>query len=144
MLMIRVTVFFLSALIWPVLGVQAMDRFDALSQIESRNNDLAIGRYQEVSRYQILPAFWKQALAGNPQLAKYKPTDPAAAKTVVEWIMSARSKNFEARYHRAPTDFEYYILWHRPGCLVGRPALRRISSAEADRAQRFANLCQSS
>jgi hypothetical protein len=121
----------------------AMDRFDALSQIETRNNDEAVGRQQEVSRYQILPAFWAQAMAGNkPARGLVKPTDPAAAKVVVNWIMQGRCRAFESRYHRAPNDFEYYVLWHRPACLIGRPVLRHITTAEVDRARRFASLCQ--
>jgi hypothetical protein len=130
----------LSALVLPVFCVSAMDRFDALSQIESHNNDHAIGKQQEVSRYQILPAFWAQAKSWNGRIS---PTDPAAAKGVVDWIMQARCRTFEARYHRAPTDFEYYILWHRPACLVGRPVLRHITSTERDRGRRFESLCQS-
>lgn len=114
-----------------------MDRLDALSQIESRNNDRAIGPQREVSRYQILPAFWEKANV------VWRPTDPAVASIVVKWIMQARCAQFQARYHRDPTDFEYYILWHRPAALIGRPALRRLSSLETDRARRFAHLCAS-
>lgn len=132
----------LSALVLSVLHAPAMDRFNALSQIESRNNDLAIGRQREVSRYQILPAFWAQAIAVNPT-NHLRPTDPAAAKAVVDWIMQPRCRAFAARYKRPPTDFEYYILWHRPACFVGRDVPRRITSVESARAIRFASLCES-
>jgi hypothetical protein len=121
-----------------------MDRLDALSQIETRDNDRAIGRCREVSRFQILPAFWEQAMAWKDQAAGYlRPTDPEAAKTVVGWIMEARCRTFAERYHRAPDDFEYYILWHRPACFIGRAIPRRLTAAETDRARRFASLCQS-
>jgi len=50
----------LSAFLLPVLGASGMDRLDALSEIESHNNDHAIGKQLEVSRYQILPAFWEE------------------------------------------------------------------------------------
>ena len=130
----------LSALVLPAVCVSAMDRIDALSLIESRNNDHAIGPQQEVSRYQILPVFWAQTLGRDTEA---KPTDPAAAKAVVDRIMQKRCRAFEARYHRAPTDFEYYILWHRPACLIGRPVLRQLTSAELDRGRRFVSLCQS-
>src|SRR6266567_952502 len=36
----------------------AMDRWSALSQIESGDNDKAVGRLGEISRYQILPDVW--------------------------------------------------------------------------------------
>jgi hypothetical protein len=124
------------AVLVPALCSSGMGRLDALSQIESHNNDHAIGRQREVSRYQILPAFWEQAKV------VWRPTDAATARIVVNWIMRARCRSFEARYHRVPDDFEYYILWHRPACLIGRPALRHITSAEIDRGRRFANLCQ--
>lgn len=129
----------LAAVLLPAAGAPAMDRLDALSQIESGNNDHAIGRQQEVSRYQILPVFWIQAEASDKPAS---PTDPAAAKAVVCRIMAARSRAFEARYHRQPTDFEYYVLWHRPACLVGRSPLRPLAPAEMERARRFASLCQ--
>lgn len=133
----------LLALAWPACG-SAMDRFDALSQLESRNNDHAVGKHREVSRFQILPEFWSQATAGNKEAAQvFRPTDPAAARAVVNWIMQGRCRAFEARYHRAPTDFEYYILWHRPACLIGRTVPRHLTLAETDRGRRFASLCQS-
>ncbi|MGA2244718.1 MAG: hypothetical protein ABSH48_06960 [Verrucomicrobiota bacterium] len=131
----------LTALMLPSGCLSAMERIDALSQIESRNNDQAIGRQQEVSRYQILPVFWGQATGWNKQVS---PTDRSAAKSVVDWIMGPRCQQFQTRYHREPTDFEYYILWHRPACLVGRPIPRHLTSAEEDRGRRFASLCQSS
>jgi len=114
-----------------------MDRLDALSQIESRNNDRAIGPQQEVSRYQILPAFWEQANV------VWRPADPVVARNVVSWIMQARCRAFEARYHHAPDDFQYYILWHRPACYIGRSKPRLLTSHEIDRGRRFTTLCQS-
>lgn len=132
-----------SALVLPGFCVSAMDRFDALSLIESRNNDHAIGRQREVSRYQILPAFWAQAAAWNAQINRVSPADPAAAKVVADSIMQGRCRAFEARYRRPPTDFEYYILWHRPACFVGRTPRRPLTSAEVDRGRRFERLCQS-
>jgi hypothetical protein len=127
----------LTAFVMPALCASAMGRLDALSQIETGNNDYAIGTRQEVSRYQILPEFWQEANVA------WHPTDPASAKIVVKWIMQGRCQSFESRYHRSPTDFEYYILWHRPASLVGRSVSRPLTLGEIDRARRFANLCQS-
>jgi hypothetical protein len=125
-----------SAIVLMGLDASGMERLDALSLIESQNNDHAIGRQREVSRYQILPTFWEQANV------IWRPTDAATARIVVNWIMQTRCSTFQARYHRAPDDFEYYILWHRPACLIGRPIPRHITSAESDRGRRFANLCR--
>lgn len=136
--------FILSGLVPSILSTQAMDRFDALSQIESHNNDRAVGPQREVSRYQILPEFWAGAREGNDRTdAPLRPTDPAAAKIVVNGIMQSRCDAFETRYHRVPDDFEFYILWHRPACYIGRAVPRPITVAEADRGRRFASLCQS-
>ena len=131
------TLFVFAVLILPIFCSPGMDRLDALSQLESHDNDHAIGRQREVSRYQILPVVWEHANVD------WRPADPATARTVVSAIMDARCREFEARYHRAPDDFEYYILWHRPACLVGRPIPRPLTLAEKDRGRRFVNLCQS-
>jgi len=76
----------LMTVLLPAICVSAMDRMDALSQIESRNNDLAIGAQKEVSRFQILPAFWLQARVA------WRPTDPGVARIVVTRIMQARCR----------------------------------------------------
>ena len=56
--------------------------------------------------------------------------------------MQTRCSAFETRYHHAPDDFEFYILWHRPACYIGRAVPRPITAIEADRGRRFASLCQ--
>lgn len=133
----------LLALVLPAFPVPAMDRFDALSQIESHDNDHAVGPQREVSRYQILPEFWTQTGTGNKRANVTPwPTDPGTAKNVANSIMQARCGAFEARYHHAPDDFEFYILWHRPACYIGRAVPRPITAIEADRGRRFARLCQ--
>jgi len=140
---VKTTLSILLMLVLSALCAPAMGRLDALSEIESRNNDLAIGSQHEVSRYQILPVFWTQAWGQNKPRGTYRnPTNPAAARMVVNWIMQPRCRAFEARYRRAPDDFEFYILWHRPACYIGLLVPRRISAAEADRGRRFAFLCQ--
>ncbi len=133
----------LLVLAWSAFPLPAMDRFDALSQIESHDNDRAIGLQREVSRYQMLPEFWARTRAGNSRTSVIaRPTDPATAKNVARWIMQTRCSAFETRYHHAPDDFEFYILWHRPACYIGRAVPRPITAIEADRGRRFASLCQ--
>ena len=55
----------LSLMVLSTFCASGMDRLDALSQIESRDNDRAVGSHHEVSRYQILPAFWPRAWASS-------------------------------------------------------------------------------
>src|SRR5208283_3825878 len=105
----------------------AMDRWEALSMIESGNNDRAIGAVGEVSRYQIRPEFWP---GGNPQ-------NPQVALTVAQQTMQSRLNRFVRRHNRQPTDFEFYVLWNAPW-QTGRP-----SAVVRERAQRFVNLVQS-
>src|SRR5271156_4592117 len=79
-----------------------MDRWDALSMIESGYNDHAIGQRGEVSRFQILPTLWP---GGNPQ-------NEQEALSAARAIMDVRLARFEHLYHRPATDFEFYILWN--------------------------------
>jgi len=105
-------------------GALAMDRWAALSMIESGDNDRAIGPGGEVSRFQIRPNLWP---GGNPQNAQ---ESLAAAKA----IMKLRLEDFEKTHKRPATDFEFYVLWNAPW-EVDHP-----SKAVTERARRFSNL----
>jgi len=105
----------------------AMDRWEALSMIESGNNDHAIGSVGEVSRYQIRPELWP---GGNPQ-------NPQQALSAAQRTMQPRVKRFERIHKRQPTDFEFYVLWNAPWVVDHPTAVVR------ERAQRFVNLVQS-
>jgi hypothetical protein len=104
----------------------ALDRWAALSMLESGDNDRAIGPAGEVSRFQIRRELWP---GGNPASAQ-------AALTVAEEIMLPRLERFQQAHNRAPTDFEFYVLWNAPW------ELEHPSSAVSDRAMRFANLVE--
>lgn len=108
-----------------------MDRMAALSMLESGNNDAAIGRAGEVSRFQIKPVLW--AKYGSPYSIAYR-TDPQVARWAAEAIMTARCQDFKRRFHRSPTDFEYYVLWNAP------TQIRKPSRVVSARANRFCNL----
>ncbi|HVU28709.1 MAG TPA: hypothetical protein VHG71_13390 [Verrucomicrobiae bacterium] len=101
-----------------------MDRWTALSMIESGDNDYAVGAAGEVSRYQIKPEFWP---GGDP-------SDASAALATARQIMHVRVKTFERIHGRAPNDYEFYILWNAPG-QVDRPR-----AVVGERAHRFENL----
>ena len=98
-----------------------MDRLSALSMLETGNNDRALGRKGEVSRFQILPAEWHRYGTGDPR-------NPVAAATAVQRIMAARCR-------ASVTNFDFYVLWNAPA-QAGHP-----SPVVRERAQRFANLC---
>lgn len=109
-----------------ISSARAMDRWAALSMIESGNDDSAIGSLGEVSRYQIRPYLWP---GGNPHNA-------GAALDVAQKIMKPRIARFHQTHNRAPSDFEFYVLWNAPQ-EVNHPC-----RAVAKRAERFANLVQ--
>jgi len=106
-----------------------MDRWSALSQIESGNNDRAIGRAGEISRYQIKPKVWERFAPLQADWEK-----PEESLAVVKEAMQARCKNFERSFHRPPTDFEFYVLWNAPA------QIRHPTKPVSARAKRFCNL----
>ena len=122
---------FLAILAFASLGLAkpafAMDRWEALSMIESGNDDHAVGAVGEISRYQIRPELWP---GGNPQ-------NPQVALTVAQRTMQSRVNHFVRRHNRQPTDLEFYILWNAPW-QADHP-----SATVRERAQRFVNLVQS-
>jgi hypothetical protein len=102
----------------------AMDRWTALAMLESGDDDRAVGRVGEISRYQIRPELWP---GGNP-------LDTRIALANARRIMSVRVAAFEQSHGRAPDDFEFYVLWNAPA-QINHP--HRIV---AERARRFVNL----
>ncbi|MBU6402505.1 MAG: hypothetical protein KGS61_19465 [Verrucomicrobia bacterium] len=112
------------------LRVEAMDRWSALSMLESGNCDGARGRAGELSRFQIKPAEWRR----YADRAAPPPTDARTALTVAQKIMAKRCARFERAHGRVPTDFEFYILWNAPA-KVDRPPRAVVA-----RARRFCNL----
>lgn len=121
------------ALLLSVVGLcltsSALDRWAALSQIESGDNDKAIGKMGEISRYQILPDVWA---AFAPDNANWE--NPKHALAVAKDAMKKRCTDFEKTHHRVPTDFEFYVLWNAPA------QIERPGSVVTERAKRFCNL----
>jgi len=104
----------------------AMDRWAALSMIESGDEDYAVGLGGEISRFQIRPELWP---GGNAQ-------DASVALAAAQEIMRPRLDEFQRSHKRVATDFEFYILWNAPW-QADHP-----SKTVIERARRFANLVQ--
>jgi hypothetical protein len=118
-----------AVIVWAAVSTAfGMDRWSALSMLESGNNDYAVGQRGEVSRYQILPKLWPGGNPANEQEAL------AAAKE----IMQVRLNHFEKIHGHPASDFEFYVLWNAPW-QADHP-----SKAVAERAERFANLVKRS
>lgn len=115
-----------SALVWLCFtaNLQAMDRWSALSMLESGDNDKAVGPGGEISRFQIQRVLWP---GGDPQ-------DAQVALVAAQELMRSRLEEFEKSYKRPATDFEFYILWNAPR-KIQHPTTRVM-----ERARRFANL----
>lgn len=87
-----------------VVNLNAMSYWQALSQLESGDNDKAIGQHFEVSRYQILREYWPPGLDWeNPQVALYVARDI---------IMKERVDRFVLHNNHQPTAREWVRLWH--------------------------------
>lgn len=114
------------------LASMGMDRLSALSMLETGNNDRMVGGAGEISRYQILKSEWRSVTKST------RWTDPQVAKAVTLRLIDRRVKQFRAKYHRDPSDFEFYVLWNAPAHVLVRG---KVSKVVAERAQRYANLC---
>lgn len=108
----------------------AMDRYEALAQIETGLNDAP--RCADVSRYGISPAVWRQYTALPLSAAQNSIT----ALHVAQAVAADRDAAFAAAHHRRETPFEFYLLWHCPA------RLNHPNAADRDAATRFANLMQ--
>lgn len=125
---------YICAICAAAISASAMDRLAALSQIETGDNDRAIGRVGERSRWQVRPEILQ---AHRISLAQAR--NPAVVKPLVRSLLADRSRQFAARYRRPPTDFEFYVLWNAPAQVLEDG--HRITAAVTERARRFSNLC---
>ena len=107
----------------------AMERWAALSQIESGDNDSVVGTAGEVSRYQIKREVWQRFAHGK---ANWK--NPTDSLSVAQGVMNQRCAKFERLHHRRPNDFEFYVLWNAPA------QIERPGRAVRNRACRFCQL----
>lgn len=108
---------------------------EALGMIESGNNDRAVGRAGEISRYQIKKSVWRKHSSSSVYV------DKDHAWKVAEQVFSIRSREFQRSTSRKPDPFELYVLWNAPGQFRASGYKRnRISKVVAERANRFANL----
>jgi hypothetical protein len=118
-----------AAVVSACFSVNGMDRWCALSQIESGDRDCAVGPKGEVSRYQFLPEVWRVYAPTNADCQNAQD-----ALAVAQVVMKERCSEFERNFHRPPTDFEFYVLWNAPA-RVANP-----SKCVRERAERFCNL----
>ena len=103
----------------------------ALAAVESGFNDRAVGASGEVSRYQVRPLEWRSIARESKDYA-----NEWSARIVAFGLLSERAAAFRRREHRAPTDAEMYLLWHRPARVL------QPRKVEAQRAAKFSEKVQ--
>ncbi len=111
----------------------------ALSQVESGDQDAAVGAQGEVSRYQMMPGVVSAALEKHPDLRGVRlvlgwETDAPLTRRIALSIWQRRLINFQMVYQRSPTLPELYLCWHRPGRVIDP------TRAEFERGLRFGNV----
>ena len=113
-----------------------LSRLEAISMLETADNDRMVGAAGEVSRYQIMPRVWKQYSSSEAY------SDPAVSSQVaqrhVDWLESF----FRSRAGREMTEFDLYVMWNAgPGYYARKnfsPA--QVAPSVRERAERYANL----
>jgi len=113
-----------------------LSKLEALSMIESDNNDLAVGQAGEVSRFQIRPQVWRHYSHSRA----YENASVAAA--VAQKHIAYLEALFRERTGREATDLDIYILWNAGAGYYERHrfTVDRVHREIRDRAQRYLNL----
>jgi hypothetical protein len=108
----------------------------ALGQIESGDNDRAVGAKGEITRYQMLPLVWHVYRRGPKD-----PQNPAHAVVVAESVLRTRVGDFRWRTEREPSHQEVYALWNAPGAFAHSGyRLASLRPVVRERCERYANL----
>lgn len=113
-------------------------RLEALSQIETGNDDRAVGGAGEVSRYQIKPWIWRQYSDSDAYFNRRIST------RVAEQHLAGLAQIFRKCTRREPNDFDLYVLWNAGPTYYDRIgfARSRVHPIIGERARRYANLRQ--
>jgi hypothetical protein len=113
-----------------------LSKLEAISMIESGNNDHAVGGAGEVSRYQIKPRIWRTFTTSRA----YR--NAGVSTWVAEQYLTWLEDHFRRRTGREPTDFDRYVLWNAGPVYYRRIgfAAERVHPTVKERARRFVNL----
>src|SRR6266568_466788 len=83
-----------------------LSRLEAISMIETGDNDSARGGAGEVSRYQLMPGVWRHytdsTAYGNPQVSG----------CVAQQHLNYLEGWFGRQAGRPPSEMEIYVLWN--------------------------------
>jgi len=115
-----------------------LSKLEALSMIESGNDDWAVGSAGEISRYQIMPRVWRSYTKSRAY------QNAVVSRQIAEKHLAYLEEFFETKTGRIPTDFDRYVLWNAGPTYYSRIGFRpeKVHQVIGERARRFVNLRQ--
>jgi len=128
---------YILALLLTAVGAKAqLSRLEALSMIESGDNDAAIGRAGEISRFQIMPSVWAH-YSGSRAFRDCRVARDVAARHLTELTAW-----FHNRAGRPANDFDVYVLWNAGPTYYTKMGFKtsRVHPVVCERATRYAQL----
>ena len=128
---------YILAILLTAVGAKAeVSRLEALSMIESGDNDAAVGRAGEVSRFQIMPSIWAH-YSGSRAFR-----DCRVARDVAARHLSELTSWFQNRAGRPASDFDVYVLWNAGPTYYTKVGFKtsRVHPVVCERASRYARL----
>ena len=128
---------YILALLLTAVGANAqLSRLEALSMIESGDNDAAIGRAGEVSRFQIKPSIWAH-YSGSRAFRDCRVAGDVAARHLAELTTW-----FQNRAGRPASDYDVYVLWNAGPTYYTKVGFKtsRVHPVVCERASRYARL----
>jgi len=113
-----------------------LSKLEALSMIETGDDDSAIGQLGEISRFQIRPNVWRK----YSQSSAF--ADRQVASLVAQKHVDYLESLFKSRAGREATDFDLYVLWNAGFSYYERHGFssERIARLVRERARRYINL----
>ena len=131
---------YILALLFTAVGARAeLSRLEALSMIESGDNDAAVGQAGEVSRFQIKPSVWAH-YSGSRAFR-----DCRVARQVAVRHLGELTTWFQQHAGRPATDFDVYVLWNAGPTYYTKIGYKttRVHPVVGERARRFVRLTAS-
>lgn len=131
---------YILAILLTAVGAKAqLSRLEALSMIESGDDDAAIGRAGEISRFQIMPSVWAH-YSGSRSFR-----DCRVARDVAARHLSELTTWFQNRAGRPASDFDVYVLWNAGPTYYTKVGFKtsRVHPVVCERARRYAHLRRS-
>jgi 3-hydroxy-3-methylglutaryl CoA synthase len=123
-------------LLCAVSSKAGLSKLEAISMLETANNDFVIGSAGEVSRFQIMPAVWRRYSSANAY------HNVELASRVAAQHLAVLETTFRARTGREPSDFDRYVLWNAGETYYAKKGFSaaKVHPVIRERARRFVNL----